>query len=245
MELSDKAVLQFSGGKDSTALLYLCRPLLNKITVFFSDTGAVYPHVVEFVHETCAKLGAELRVVKPPISVKDYTEREGLPADIVPIEAMREVQWTQKDKAPVLVQSYLKCCSAMIFEPMQRAVKESGAKIILRGSKKADSRVGVPDGYVEEGITYLSPLWNWSDADVFAYLDREGVALPKHYPEIPDSLDCWLCTGHLLRHGAAKIKWTKENCPDLWPELARRVRALRDTVDAERQRLASAFDVVG
>ena len=133
----------------------------------------------------------------------------------------------------------------MIFEPMQKAVKESGVKTVLRGSKKSDSRVGVADGHVEDGITYLSPLWNWSDAQVFGYLEKEGVTLPKHYTAVPDSLDCWLCTGHLLRHGAAKAQWTKENYPDLWPELSRRLGALRDVIDSERAALAASFDVVG
>lgn len=241
----ERAVLQFSGGKDSTALLYLCRPWLDRITVLFADTGAVYPHVSAFVRDTCGRLGATLQVVRPPLPVDEYTKREGLPSDIVPIESVIETQWMRRDKAPQLVQSYFRCCSAMIFEPMRRAVVESGVKTVLRGSKKCDSRVGVGNGHVEDGITYLSPLWDWTDANVYAYLENEGVALPKHYADVPDSLDCWLCTGHLLRHGAAKAKWTKENCPDLWPELSRRLGAVREAIDSERAKLASAFDVVG
>ena len=37
------AVLQFSGGKDSTALMYLARPWLDRITVIFGETGATFP----------------------------------------------------------------------------------------------------------------------------------------------------------------------------------------------------------
>lgn len=239
----ERALLQFSGGKDSTALLYLCRPWLDRITVLFGDTGAVYPHVVEFVHETCRRLGAALQVVKPPIDVRTYTDCYGLPSEIVPIEVMWEVQPAQKDKAPQLLQSHMKCCSKMIFEPMAKVIKESGIKIVLRGSKKCDSRVGVADGHVEDGITYLSPLWDWSDDQVFRYLEREGVTLPKHYATVPDSLDCWLCTAHLKRHGAAKLKWTKENYPDLWPEISRRLGAVREVVDGERAKLSAAFEV--
>ena len=76
----ETAVLQFSGGKDSTALLYLARPHLDRITVLFADTGAVYPHVVRFIHETCAKLGVRLEVVRPPLPVDAYTAVAGLPS---------------------------------------------------------------------------------------------------------------------------------------------------------------------
>ena len=243
--LSEKALLQFSGGKDSTALLYLCRPWLSQITVLFADTGAVYPHVVDFVHETCEQLGAKLQIVRPPESVAAFTAREGLPADIVPVETLAEMQWTLPKPRSQLVQSYIRCCSAMIFTPMAKAVAESGITTVLRGSKKSDSRVGVADGYVEDGVTYLSPLWKWSDAQVYRYLEKEGVTLPKHYAAVPDSLDCWLCTGHLLRHGAAKLKWTKDNCPDLWPELSRRLGAVREAIDSERAVLGASFDLVG
>ena len=244
----ERALLQFSGGKDSTALLYLCRPWLDRITVLFADTGAVYPHVVDFIHETCNKLGANLQVVRPKESVIEFTNREGLPSDIIPLETMREVQWMHRDKAPQLIQSWLKCCTAMIFEPLNEAVKASGVKTVLRGSKKADSRVGAVDGHVADGITYLSPLWNWSHANVFRYLAKQGVTLPKQYngaSENIDSIDCYICTGHLKRYGAAKVKWTKDNCPDLWPELSRRLGALREAIDSERAALAASFDVVG
>jgi len=49
--------IQFSGGKDSLAVLYQLRPLLDQAAVYFGDTGGVYPHMVKFVHETCKKLG--------------------------------------------------------------------------------------------------------------------------------------------------------------------------------------------
>lgn len=239
----ETAVLQFSGGKDSTALLYLARPHLDRITVLFADPGATYPHVAEHIRETCARLGARLEVIRPAMDVVAYTALNGLPADIVPIEALPQMVSFLRDPPAQLVQGYMACCSAMIFEPMHQAIKASGTRIVLRGSKKCDARVGVGDRHVEDGIEYRSPLWGWRDTDVMAYLARHGVTLPRHYDAVPDSLDCWLCTGHLKRHGAAKLRWTREHYPDLWPELARRVTALRKAVDGERVLLAEAFEI--
>ena len=236
----ETAALQFSGGKDSTALLYLARPYLDRITVLFGDTGAVYPHVREYVERTCSKLGATLRIVCPSESVHGYTERVGLPADIVPVEASDLVPVS----GGVRLQPYTRCCAAMLWSPLQQAVRELGVKVVLRGSKASDTRISVPDGHVEDGIIYRSPLWHWSDADIMAYLEREEAELPKHYPEVPDSLDCWICSAHLPHHGAAKLRWTKRNYPELYEVAADRIRKVRETLISHGQRLAEAMQEV-
>jgi len=87
LEGHDRAVLQFSGGKDSTALLWRARPWLDRITVLYGDPGDAFPHIRAFVEETCAKLGAGLQIVRPPMDVLAYHAVAGLPADIVPVEA--------------------------------------------------------------------------------------------------------------------------------------------------------------
>jgi 3'-phosphoadenosine 5'-phosphosulfate sulfotransferase (PAPS reductase)/FAD synthetase len=242
---NERAVLQFSGGKDSAALLHLAKPHLDRIVVYFADSGAVYPHVREFVHTECERLGAKLEVIRPPVTIEDWQEAEGLPSDIVPVESTAERQWSLTEKAPQRLQPYTRCCTAMLWLPMAKAIKASGIKTVLRGSKRCDARVGVPDGHVDaDGIVYRSPLWDWSDGDVYAYLAKEGVTLPTHYAAVPDSLDCWLCTGHLKHHGAAKLRWTKEHHPNLWPELSRRVAAVRNVIDGERAKLSAALDLV-
>lgn len=227
-----RAILQFSGGKDSLATLYLARPFLDKITVMFCDTGATFPHVLDFVNRTCDRLGANLQIVRPQIPVAEYTEQAGLPSDIVPAWATADVAQYLEKKPRQLLQSPMTCCGEMLFKPVYQAVLESGVKLVIRGAKKADKRVGVPPGHVDaNGIEYASPVWDWGDAEVYWYLKTQGVFLPEHYGDVPDSLDCWLCTAHMpYGPAAAKLRYTKEHYPKLWPEVRERLGRVREAV---------------
>lgn len=236
----DKIVLEFSGGKDSTALLYVARPYLDRITVIHADSGAEFPHVTKFVHETCAKLGAKLHIVHPEMPIREYMREQGLPSDIVPVEADSGIAKLLHLSPAQPLQSYLRCCGSMLLMPMHRAVTELGATLVLRGVKKCDTRKGVGPGTVLDGVEYGAPIWDWSHDDVFAYLEAEGVELPDHYATVKDSLDCWLCTAHQAHYGAEKLRYVREHYPDLWPELRERSRAVHHAVAQELDRLAPA-----
>lgn len=235
-------VLQFSGGKDSTALMYLSRPYLDRITVLFSETGATFPHLKRHVKKVCRDLDANLVVVLPAQDVHQHIKEYGLPVDIVPVESSSMVARYLNLKPKQLVQPYTQCCGAMIWYPMQEYVKNHNVDLVLRGSKAADGRVGVTNDAEIDGVTYRSPLWDWSDADVYAYLKEQGVSLPEHYPRINDSLDCWCCTAHLAHHGAEKMKYIKENYPELWPIVSERLGKVRDVLASEMERIRGALN---
>lgn len=241
------AILQFSGGKDSLAALYLARPYLDRITVMFADTGGTYPHVLDFVHETCETLGAHLVIVKPDVNVMDYTDRHGLPSDMVPAWSTLEMAQFLKEKPKQLLQPTMQCCYQMLLWPMYNAVVESGVKLVIRGAKKADKRVGVSPGHIDQnGIEYTSPIWEWTDADVFAYLKGEGAKLASHYDEVNDSLDCWLCTGHLpYSDSALKHKYTKDHYPHLWPVVSERLHRMSLSVKEEQAKVDAVLEGLG
>jgi phosphoadenosine phosphosulfate reductase len=242
----ERAALQFSGGKDSRALLELARPFRDRIVVFFADTGAVFEHVRDYVFRSCAELGFRLEVVPPPRPVAQHIDAVGLPADIVPIGATLEMQPFLRERAPQLVQSYMRCCGANIFEPMENAVRAAGYSIVLRGSKRRDRRVGAGPSHWQAGIEYRSPLWDWSDERVMQFLDANRVTLPAHYAEVPDSLDCWLCTAHLNYHGAAKQAWMAKHHPELLRQLRERLGRLHGALDREYRAIAAPLgDLTG
>ena len=240
---SKSTILQFSGGKDSTALLYLARPWLDRITVIFAETGATFPHLVKHIEDTCRRLGAKLVVVHPPVDVFKHTLDHGLPSDVVPVEASAAMRPFLNPPATEILQPYTQCCGAMLWEPMLKYTRDNGVDLVLRGSKRADSRVGVGPNVEVEGVTYESPLWDWSDDDVYEYLKEQGAPLPKHYERINDSLDCWMCTAHLAHHGDQKMRYIRESYPDLWPIVSERMERVRTVLAAEMTKIIPALEV--
>ncbi len=225
-------------------MLYLARQWLDRITVLHADAGASYPHVRRFVEKTCDDLGVKLEVVSPVISVEEYTEKFGLPSDIVPVWVDSANRAYLRDEPEQMLQSPFQCCRAMLWNPMAKFIRDSGATLVLRAAKAADAHRGVPPGHVEDGVTYDSPVWNWTDEDVFTYLEREGVELPEHYKYHPiDSLDCWCCTAY-SGDGvmASRMKYTREKYPELWPDLAYRQAVVRRTVKVQMERVIADFN---
>lgn len=210
-------VVQFSGGKDSLAVLHMLQPVADKVTVIFGDPGDTYPHVFELVHEICDEWGFTLQVVRPDVQVLDYVQAKGLPVDVLPIWASAQgAQFVSEDRKPkVLMQSGLECCAAMLWEPIHRYVQASGTRLVFRGSKGTDKHVTAPDGCIFDGVEYVSPLWEWTDDDVFAYLHNEGVTLPLQYQHgCNHSLDCMECTAWGdTRAERQRVRFTKEFYP--------------------------------
>jgi 3'-phosphoadenosine 5'-phosphosulfate sulfotransferase (PAPS reductase)/FAD synthetase len=224
--------LQYSGGKDSLACLHMFRNDPDVVVVHV-DTGSTFPHVSRFVRASVAAFGMKLHVAGPEISCRAWQDANGLPADVVPWDNTPQMRGATGREAAIV--PYATCCTVNRWQPMERAIKELGADTVIRGSKACESKVSVPDGFVADGVTYLSPLWDWSEEDVFAYLRNHGVALPPQYAEGGDSLDCWCCTAYLKDHGRARFDYLKRHYPNLYAEASRRLGAVREAVtDATR-----------
>ena len=237
-----RAALEFSGGKDSTALLHLARPHLDKITVFFGDTGGVYPHVKDFVMRTCRELGAELVTVQPHMHVLDYHKEKGLPVDVLPLDACSDFSGFKGEARPgTRLQAWTSCCSAMIWQPMEQVIRQRGHTLVLRGSKLCDPHVTAPPGTVHDGVEYQSPLWYWSHADVIAFLADKEMA--PQYPEILDSMDCWCCTGLMTgQYAKAKLEYARAHYPELWPVMVDRLKEVQRSIAEHTATVNKAID---
>lgn len=237
----DRAILQFSGGKDSLALLLLARPYLDRIQVCFVDSGAVVPHVLDFIDEVCDRLQIRLTRIRPPVDVLVATERDGLPSDMVPAWRAPDAAWINKQAPGQKIQSPVTCCKTTLWDPMYAHVQRSGIKLVLRGVKRVDAHRGVGPGTVDEhGIEYAAPIWDWDNDRVMAYIAEQGFEPAEQYPEVVDSMDCWSCTGYTTAHyGPAKLRYMRQHYPGLWSALKDRLRRVRTAI-AEDQAMVDA-----
>jgi 3'-phosphoadenosine 5'-phosphosulfate sulfotransferase (PAPS reductase)/FAD synthetase len=224
-------ILQFSGGKDSLAVLHMYKDQITR--VFFANTGQNFPEMVDFIERTCEKYGLPLTHVKAPKTLEDYHKTRGFPSDVVPIGFN-----------PTGLQSVLECCNYMTWEPMMNYMVASQEKTVLRGQKKCDHHRSLGAEFKLNGITFLNPLWEWSDQDVFDYLKRNKVEVAKHYKEMNESFDCWSCTGHLSHEGGGRrLAYTKKHYPELWPVLKKRLKNVQNILNKEKELVDKEMEV--
>ena len=238
-----KKVVQFSGGKDSIVCLHLFKDV-DDVQALFTNTGGAFPHVEDFVLETCEEFGVPLIIARPENSVMDWQKANGLAADIIPWDSTPFMQTMSKTDFGATLIPYATCCAENIWNPMNQALLDNDIKYVVRGSKECDSKVGVPDGYVDgNGIYYHSPLWNWTDQDVFEYISDHQINLPDHYSISgeSDSLDCWCCTAYMGKTGAARVSYTKDRYPDLYDSLAPNIALVNAAVTNAVKYYAEGF----
>ena len=231
-----RKVLQFSGGKDSLACLYMYKDD-PEVVVAYANSGSPMPNIVNFIRKTTSDLNMQLHEVGPSIPVEQWQDKNGLPVDILPIDAAPVMRATLANPPKQALVPYNVCCTVNKWQPMQNLISDIGAKIVIRGSRKSDPKISAADGHVENGITYLSPIWDWSDEDVFEYLKGMGAEIPPQYEQGGDSMDCWCCTAYMDHHGAQRYAHMKKHFPELYAKGSARLGRVRETLETALQQI--------
>ena len=209
------------------------------VYAYYVDSGAAFPHVRLYIQDTCKLFGVPLRIVNPPESVLTYIARKGFPADIIPNDALPEVQHLFK-KPNRMLQPYLRCCSNTLFAPMLKAMKRDKIDTIVRGSKLCDYRVAQEQSI--DGIPIVHPLWNWTDQEVFNYIRDHDIQLPIQYLEgYNTSLDCWICSGHLPYEGKARLEFTKKHYPSFYKVVRDHIEQVQSIVKHHQDKVNGAL----
>lgn len=224
--------LQFSGGKDSLACLYMYRKQWDELYVVWVNTGAAYPDVIEFMEGWKNRLPHFIEVkTNQPEQVKEH----GWPSDVVPLRYTKMGRIVGMD-SPFLIQGWMACCGENIWLPMREAIINLGVTTVIRGQRNDEARKGLlRNGEVVDGITYLYPIENWTAQAVFKYLHIVGAEIPAYYELEQTSRDCWDCTG-FLDENRARI----ENLPEeRRREIKRRLALMSEAVAKESRWLTA------
>lgn len=188
----ERVAFQFSGGKDSTAMLLKLRPYWDRFTVYFCNSGDVLPETLELV-ETFSKLLPNF--VEIAGRTHEVRAEFGLPTDVLP--------WTSAFGAHFcnvgttrLMQDRVSCCFRSVMAPLHERMMEDQITLIIRGQKNADELKGrYTSADIVAGIEFLYPMEDLTDDDCFQIMRDNGIKIPRYYTEgLVHSGDCSTCT---------------------------------------------------
>ncbi|MEN9989378.1 MAG: hypothetical protein RL508_357 [Actinomycetota bacterium] len=180
----ERPVLLFSGGKDSVVVLHLAAKAFYPGKVPFPllhvDTGHNFPEVLEFRDRTAEKLGAKLIVAK----VQDYIDKgilqERPDGTRNPLQTLPLLDAITEGKFDA------------VFGGARRDEDKARAKeriISLRDEfGQWDPRNQRPELWNLYNGRHLPgqhvrafPISNWTELDIWRYIEREGIELPPLY----------------------------------------------------------------
>jgi 3'-phosphoadenosine 5'-phosphosulfate sulfotransferase (PAPS reductase)/FAD synthetase len=195
--------LQFSGGRDSLACLYLLRDHLDKITVYWVNSGDAFPetlavisHILEFVPNFVEIDGNQPGVIAA----------HGIPTDLLPKSSAPIGLLSARSSVPM--QDSYSCCARVVMMPMAQRMVDDGVTLVIRGQRADDGhRSPINSGYSENGIEYLFPIEQWSAPEVDAFLKNVGAPVAPFYEHGLDTTpDCMGCTGWWSERRAQYLK---------------------------------------
>ena len=177
--------------------------------------GRRLPHVEAMIRD----LGERYGIVElAPVAGNDIASvwaRHGLPSEHVSISDIILAQ-----EAPaVRLMPWVDCCRIVRWEPVARFLAaQAEPALVLHGQRLED---GLPGNGMDAfpcpaHVEILSPLRDWSTDHVMAFVRERDVQLPSHYPEMMDSLDCWVCPANWMIPGKGDYaRWMTREHPDL------------------------------
>ncbi|WP_328993839.1 sulfate adenylyltransferase subunit 2 [Kribbella sp. NBC_01245] len=180
----ERPVVLFSGGKDSIVMLHLARkafaPAPVPFTLLHVDTGHNFPEVLEYRDRVVSELGLKLVVAKVEDYLADGRLRERADGTRNPLQTVPLLDAINGNRFDA------------VFGGGRRDEERARAKERIFSLRDEfgqwDPRNQRPElwslynGRHKPGEhVRVFPLSNWTELDIWNYIDREGIDLPSIY----------------------------------------------------------------
>lgn len=207
-----KVYVAFSGGKDSTVLLYLARTMFPDIRAMFVDTRLEYPEIRDFVRQH-----PNIDVCRPKMNFKQVIEEYGFP--VISKEVAKNIHCARRvpdgkvaqrfdsnsdycrkygerfcmESYRFLLESPFKisdrCCYVMKKAPATEYEKANGLMPIV-GTMAAESKLRETE-WVKRGCNSFDskrpisrPMSFWTEQDVLEFIKLKKLPISSVYGEI-------------------------------------------------------------
>jgi len=180
----ERPVLLFSGGKDSITMLRLAEkafyPARIPFPVMHVDTGHNFQEVLDFRDRRVGELGVQLVVA----SVQEAIDNGSV---VEPPDGTRN-----RIQTPVLLDALEKHRFTAIFGGARRDEDKARAKERIFSFRddfgqwdpknQRPELWGLYNGRIHDGESIrVFPLSNWTELDIWQYVEKEGIDLPSIY----------------------------------------------------------------
>lgn len=241
--LNGQVYVGFSGGKDSTVLLDLCRKIKPDIKAVFCNTGNEYPDIVRFVRELKNTEGYNIDIIYPELKPKEVFEKYGFPLISKSVSALigkvrrnpngevyknfvlkRESLFKLPQKWMFLLDEYFetseKCCYQLKKKPFHDFMVKN--RLYPISGEMADESLQRQMKYLQAGgcnqygdITISKPLSIWTEEDIWEYIKRYNIKIADIYHKGAKRTGCMFCM-----YGAHfKDDNRLELCYNLYPKM--------------------------
>ena len=196
-EFKERIALASSLGAEDQVLTDMIFKSAPNMTVFTLDTGRLFPETYSLISRTAEKYKMNLKVYFPNhASVEAMVNAQGINLFYNSVENRKL------------------CCGVRKLEPLKRAFKDLDVWVCgLRAAQSVTRKdIDLVEWDAVNGLIKINPLANWSEAEVWDYINAHGVPHNALHKKGFPSIGCQPCTravseGEDVRAG----RWWWEN----------------------------------
>lgn len=179
-QFGEELVLSSSFGIQAAVMLHLVNSVVPGIPVVFIDTGYLFPETYRFAEELRQRLNLNIKKYRATMSA---AEQEALYGKLWEqgLEGLEKYNFLNK------------------VEPMNRAISETGARGWLAGLRRnqASTRENLRVVERQNKICKIHPIIDWSDRDIYRYLQKHDLPYHPLWEEGYVSVGDWHSSGKL------------------------------------------------